>query len=52
MILPCTCKHETQDKLNGRGRRVHNPTKKNAPSQNQVVVRCTVCKDEKTANRD
>lgn len=39
MILPCTCIHAEQDKLHGKGRRVHNETKTSA--------RCTVCKNEK-----
>lgn len=43
MILPCTCIHSDQDKLNGRMKRVHNETKKH-------MARCTVCKSEKTYN--
>lgn len=34
--LPCTCTHEFQDKLYGKGIRVHNQTKVGQ-------FRCTVC---------
>ena len=44
MIHKCTCKHEFQDKHYGKGMRVFNilPTE-----NNQVKIRCTVCKNEK-----
>ncbi len=42
MILNCSCNHEGQDKLYGKGRRVFNETKK------PDTYRCTVCKVEKT----
>ena len=45
MIAPCTCKHEAQDRLNGKNNRVHNPTKSTVG--NKVVYRCTVCLNEK-----
>jgi hypothetical protein len=38
MIMTCSCQHEAQDKLNGKGRRVYNECKS--------VARCTVCKKE------
>lgn len=41
MITQCVCTHLDQDKLHGRGYRVHNETKKH-------TARCTVCKIEKT----
>lgn len=41
MILHCpNCKPHEQDKIHGKGLRVHNPTKKPA-------WRCTVCGNEK-----
>lgn len=39
-IIKCDCKHESQDKLYGRGYRVHNGTISGK-------WRCTVCKKEK-----
>ena len=44
MKIKCTCKHEGQDKLNGKQIRVANPAK---PSKVQTIVRCTVCGKEK-----
>ncbi len=41
MIAQCTCKHEAQDKLNGKGNRVFNPTKKKAGDK--VIHTCSVC---------
>lgn len=38
MIAPCTCAHEYQDKIYGKGNRVKNPTK-----TKPVTYRCTVC---------
>ena len=35
MILPCTCTHEAQDKIHGKGRRVWNVGKTHR--------KCTVC---------
>lgn len=40
MISTCTCTHKGQDKIHGKGRRVHNKT-------NNEGYRCTVCKNEK-----
>lgn len=40
MILMCVCIHDTQDRIHGRGKRVHNVTKAG-------TARCTVCKIEK-----
>ena len=41
MILSCGCTHQAQDGFHGKGKRVHNFTKKH-------TARCTVCKAEKT----
>lgn len=38
MIKRCSCTHEAQDKIHGKGLRVFNPTTKGA--------RCTVCGSE------
>jgi len=43
MILTCTCKHELQDKIHGKNRRVCNPTTKG-------TGRCTVCLSENGSN--
>ena len=40
-ILKCTCKHEGQDELHGKGMRVFNSTSKDD------TYRCTVCEKEK-----
>lgn len=56
MILRCTCQHEgkglaengRQDSIHGKGRRVHNKTRKYSGSQ--PIYRCTVCGKERTAN--
>ena len=42
-IMPCTCSHEEQDKLYGKGRRVFNRMN---PSSNIKEWRCTVCGKE------
>ena len=47
MILPCTCRHEYQDKIHGEGNRVHCPHVNN----NVLYGRCTVCRDSKPASR-
>ena len=44
MIHPCTCKHEHQDRIHGKGNRVMNLTTK-------ANVRCTVCKAERGVSR-
>lgn len=43
-ITSCDCKHEYQDKMYGRGQRVHNPCKRGTDS---VDYRCTVCGKKK-----
>jgi hypothetical protein len=48
MILRCTCKHEYQDKLYGKGMRVHNYAPKGY--QGKAGYRCTVCKVTRQAN--
>ena len=40
MILPCSCIHEGQDKLYGKGKRVFNPM----GLQGKSGYRCSVCK--------
>lgn len=46
MILPCNCKHEFQDRIYGRGMRVHNKAKS---KDGGAVWRCTVCGSVKSA---
>ena len=41
-IKKCTCKSTFQDKLHGKGKRVHNELAHNKG------LRCTVCKEVKT----
>jgi hypothetical protein len=43
-IRPCKCNHAAQDEFHGKGKRVHNPCKKQGPG---IGYRCTVCGDEK-----
>ncbi len=43
MIKRCSCKHLGQDKIHGKGRRVHNEAKGNG---NTTIFRCTVCLKE------
>jgi len=43
-VKSCTCKHKDQDDMNGKGKRVHNPTTK--ATGTKTVYRCTVCKKE------
>lgn len=45
MIINCNCKHESQDKLHGKGRRVFNKTRKTAGTT--PIYRCSVCSKEK-----
>jgi len=54
MILSCfRCRDDSrrgakyQDKLYGKGRRVHNPTQKRVG--NQRYYRCSICENERTA---
>lgn len=44
-ILPCTCKHEFQDKEYGIQQRVHNYAEKE--NNGDGGWRCTVCKNVK-----
>lgn len=44
MILPCDCSHPGQDKLYGKGLRVHNSKTK---TLEKGRFRCTVCGVEK-----
>ncbi len=48
MISNCTCEHEAQDRIHGKGKRVFNSTLKGKAGP--TVYRCTVCLKEKTAN--
>lgn len=41
-ILPCTCKHQAQDRIYGENQRLHNPGK-NKSDKNAVQWVCTVC---------
>lgn len=41
MKHPCTCQHDRQDSINGKGIRIFNMTKP-TPGSNQSF-RCTVC---------
>jgi len=44
-IKQCTCSHDYQDRLYGKGYRVHNCTKQNLKYTEQGL-RCTVCGKE------
>ena len=39
-IMACSCKHEYQDQIHGKGMRVHNPASKKPVG---ITWRCTVC---------
>lgn len=45
MILPCDCKHDAQDKLHGKGKRVHN--RMAIKTHGGEEARCTVCQKVK-----
>lgn len=45
VIMQCVCKHASQDKLHGKGKRVFNPTI--LGSGKETTYRCTVCLHEK-----
>jgi len=47
MVKTCTCIHESQDKLHGKGQRVHNPIDKNSGKPGAPKWRCSVCKKER-----
>lgn len=49
IIMKCTCKHEGQDELHGKGMRVWNKTTKGKAASSADVWRCTVCRSEKAA---
>lgn len=42
MIIVCDCKHDDQDQMYGKGRRVHNRSK-DKTSGRWENARCTVC---------
>jgi hypothetical protein len=46
MIMYCDCKHEGQDELQGKGKRVFNKTGKKF-GEKSFIYRCTVCGHEK-----
>ena len=46
MIGKCVCKHDGQDALHGKGKRVFNPTLK-TKAPDLITYRCTVCTKEK-----
>jgi len=50
MIVKCSCKHEVQDKIHGKHRRVANPTAKKT-TEGRITVRCTVCLAEQQVNK-
>jgi len=45
-ILPCTCQHAYQDRVHGRGKRVHNYRDK------YETWVCTVCRAQKGEERN
>ena len=44
VILRCSCEHEYQDRVYGKGARVHNAMKKKS---GKITYRCTVCGAER-----
>ena len=50
VITSCKCKHEFQDQRYGVGNRVHSTTEKKAAT-GAVIVRCSVCKNEKEVSQ-
>lgn len=46
-LIKCTCSHEVQDALYGKGMRVHNPAGKSGTKDFGVKARCTVCSNLK-----
>jgi hypothetical protein len=48
MILSCSCQHEVQDKLHGKGKRVFNPM----GMQGKSGYRCSVCKSVNKSSVD
>ena len=49
MIIKCTCYHPAQDKLQGKGRRVHNAMTRTSGGKK---FRCTVCGNERDSSFD
>ena len=48
-ILPCSCKHEQQDEMYGKGNRVHNNAS-GKDSKTSDRWRCTVCENVVSRN--
>ena len=46
VVLPCSCKHPQQDKIYGKGMRLHNRCSINKASM--TGARCTVCTSVKS----
>lgn len=42
-LIKCTCPHEEQDRLYGRGVRLHNPGGKPNTKEFGTKARCSVC---------
>lgn len=47
-ILACSCSHDGQDKLHGKGQRVHNLCRKDGKA---TGWRCTVCTSVKSTTK-
>ena len=45
-VIACTCKHDAQDKIHGKGQRAHNQIK---PKELPARWSCTVCGSTTTA---
>jgi len=43
-IMPCKCEHEYQDKIYGKGNRVHNESE----AKSITTWGCTICGDKKS----
>lgn len=48
-VIECGCNHQAQDKLYGKGMRVHNLTQKG--NESTSIWRCTVCEAERGTNQ-
>lgn len=46
-VIKCNCPNEGQDKLYGKGMRLHNPGGKPNTKELGKVFICTVCKNKK-----
>lgn len=42
-VMPCTCQNDGQDKLHGKGMRVHNTLQGAKKTTGTRQARCTVC---------